>query len=149
VRGADGALRLVRKPADGYSADEWLKRDGDGRDVVNAIAARKDGVSCDGYGCIAKGRDGTTIVVVSRVDALAEDCANAAIVVSAVPVGRDCTQPKLVIDKFDISRAGGYAVWLGDTTHVETVEGGRGVRPWSQTARKRSQYRRMRPTSLP
>ena len=33
VRGSDGLLRLVRPAGDDYSAGEWLKRDGDGRDV--------------------------------------------------------------------------------------------------------------------
>ena len=39
--------------------------------------------------------------------------------------------PQLVIDRIDITRAGGYAVWFGDKLRVETVEGRRGVRPWS------------------
>ncbi len=152
VRGADGALRLVRKASDEYSASEWLKRDGDARDAGDAIATHKDGVSCDAYSCIAKGRDGTTIAAVQRVDALEEDCANATIVLSAVPSGRNCTQPKLVIDKFDVARAGGYAIWLGNEMRVETVEGERGLRPWSRqprTPRQYSQYRRIKPTSLP
>jgi competence protein ComEC len=152
VRGKDGVLRLMRKASDGYSADQWLKRDGDGRDADAAVATRKDGVSCDGYGCIAKGRDGTVIAATSRIDALEEDCAAATIVVSALPAGRDCIQPKLVIDKFTIARAGGYAVWLGNTLRVETVEGERGQRPWSlqpRAPRTPNQYRRIRPTNLP
>lgn len=152
VRGHDGVLRLIRKASDDYSADQWLKRDGDGRDSGAAIATRKDGVSCDGYGCIAEGRDGTVIASARRIDALEEDCVSATILVSAIPAGRNCTQPKLVIDKFDIARAGGYAVWLGKDMHVETVEGERGQRPWSlqpHTPHKRSQYRRIKPTSLP
>jgi competence protein ComEC len=152
VRGSDGVLRLVRAANDDYSADEWLKRDGDGRDSDAAVATRKDGVNCDGYGCIAKGRDGTLIAAVARIDALAEDCANATIVISAVPANRHCTGPKLVIDNFDVARAGGYAVWLGLKMRVETVEGERGKRPWSlkpQPPRDHSQYRRMRPTSFP
>jgi competence protein ComEC len=152
VRGSDGVLRLMRKASDGYSANEWLKRDGDGRSSDAAIATRKDGVSCDGYGCIAKGKDGAVIAAVRRVDALEEDCANATIVVSAVPAPRSCSHPKLVIDKFDIARAGGYAIWLSDEMRVETVESERGSRPWSRqprSPRNQSQYRRMRPTSLP
>ena len=152
VRGQDTVLRLVRAAKDDYSADEWLKRDGDGRDSDAAVATRKDGVSCDGYGCIAKSRDGTRIATVSRIDALAEDCANAAIVISVVPASRHCTGPKLVIDKFDIARTGGYAVWLDPDMRIKTVEGERGQRPWSlkpRAPRNRSQYRRMRPTSLP
>jgi len=71
------------------------------------------------------------IAAPSRIDALAEDCANARIVVSAVPARRFCKGPKLVIDRIDIARAGGYAVWLGEPLRVETVEAERGRRPWS------------------
>jgi competence protein ComEC len=151
VRGTDGALRLVRAADDEYSADQWLKRDGDARTSDDAIATAANGAHCDGYGCVAKGRDGTLIAAPIRIDALAEDCATAAIVVSAVPA-RNCTGPKLVIDKLAIARAGGYAVWLGPTLKIETVEGERGQRPWSQqpqSRRPRAQYRRIRPTSLP
>src|SRR6185312_4487905 len=141
VRGSDGVLRLVRPARDDYSADAWLKRDGDVHDADEAVAAPANGVRCDGYGCIAHAPDGTLVAAVSRIDALAEDCANAAIVVSSVPAGRACRGPKLVIDRFDVAREGGYAVYLPELS-VLTVEGERGTRPWSQ-------YRRMRPTSLP
>ncbi len=151
VRGTDGILRLVRAARDDYSADEWLKRDGDGRDSDAAVATPANGVRCDGYGCVARGRDGTLIAATARIDALAEDCAAASIVISAVPAGRHCIGPRLVIDKFDVARAGGYAVWLGPPLRIETVEGERGRRPWSQQPPSRAddQYRRIRPTSLP
>ncbi len=149
VRGSDGVLRLVRKARDDYSADEWLKRDGDAHDADDAVAAPKDGVRCDAYGCIAHAPDGTVVAAVSRIDALDEDCANAAIVVSSVPAARACGGPKLVIDRFDVARNGGYAVTLPDFA-VRTVESERGERPWAaaQTS-PRSQYRRIKPTSLP
>jgi competence protein ComEC len=135
VRGNDGVLRLVRKASDDYSADEWLKRDGDGRGSGDAIATPKDGVRCDGYGCIARGREGAVIAAVQRIDALEEDCANATIVLSAAPASRDCNRPKLVINKFDVARNGGYAIWLGKEMRVETVEGEPGQRPWSRQPR--------------
>lgn len=131
VRGSDGLLRFVRPARDDYSAGEWLKRDGDERDSDAAVATPNDGVRCDAYGCIAKARDGTLIAVPARIDALAEDCAEARIVVSAEPARRFCNGPQLVIDRIDIARAGGYAVWLGEPLRVETVEGERGRRPWS------------------
>jgi competence protein ComEC len=149
VRGKDGALRLVRPAADDYSADEWLKRDGDGRDSGRAVATRADGVRCDAYGCIAAGRDGTRIAIASRIEALEEDCARAAVVISAAPADRHCIGPRLVVDKFDVAREGGYAIWLGQPLRVETVEGERGRRPWSAPQPHKPQYRRMRPTSLP
>jgi competence protein ComEC len=131
VRGPDGVLRLVRKASDAYSADEWLKRDGDARLSADAVATAADGVRCDAYGCIATMKDGTRIAATARVDALEEDCAGAAIVVSAVPAERNCFGPRLVIDRFDVAREGGYAVWLGAAMRVETVEGERGRRPWA------------------
>ncbi|HEX4861048.1 MAG TPA: hypothetical protein VFV07_07405, partial [Rhizomicrobium sp.] len=45
--------------------------------------------------------------------------------------GRHCNAPRMVIDRFDVAREGGYAVWLGAALRVETVEGERGRRPWA------------------
>lgn len=130
LRGKDGALHLLRPATDEYSATEWLKRDGDARLADDAVATEKDGVRCDAFGCIAHTRDGETIAAVSREDALAEDCARADIVVSAIPTRHRCIGPKLVIDRFDVARNGAYAVWFGKTLRVETVEAVRGRRPW-------------------
>jgi competence protein ComEC len=150
VRAPDGALRLFRPAKDNYSASEWLKRDGDERDADDAVATPADGVHCDPLGCIAKTTSGLAIADIARIDALAEDCASAAIVVSAVPTRRKCTGPQLVIDRFDVARNNGYAVWLGPPLRVETVEQDRGTRPWSaQPKPRRPQYRRISPTSLP
>jgi len=131
VRGGDGLLRFVRPPRDDYSAGEWLKRDGDERLWKAAVATADDGVRCDSLGCLARARGGTLVAVDERAEALAEDCANAAIVVSMVPARRLCVGPKLVIDGIGAARVGGYAVWLGDNIRIQTVEGERGLRPWS------------------
>jgi competence protein ComEC len=144
VRTGDGLLHLIRKPRDKFSAAEWLKRDGDERDPLQAVASPADGVRCDAYGCIAVLRDGSLLAAAARIEALEEDCTRAAVVVSAVPASRHCAGPKLVVDRFDVARAGGYAIRLGVSPAVQTVEGERGRRPWSQ-----AQYRRIRPTSLP
>jgi competence protein ComEC len=137
VRGNDGLLRFVRPARDDYSAGEWLKRDGDERESDAAVATPAQGVRCDAYGCIAKARGGTLVAVPSRIDALAEDCARAAIVVSAVPARQFCKGPALVIDRVDVARNGPYAVWLGPPMRVETVEGERGSRPWSAPPSRR------------
>jgi competence protein ComEC len=131
IRAADNRLYLVRRPADEYSAAEWLKRDGDGRTSLQAEANIAQGVRCDAYGCIAQMRGNTPVAITLRRDALAEDCAVAGIVVSALPARRQCRGPKLIIDRFDVSRNGAYAVWLGEKMRVETVQENRGVRPWS------------------
>jgi competence protein ComEC len=146
LRAPDGALKLLRPSKDKYSAAEWLKRDGNEREAEDAIATPADGVRCDAYGCIARTASGMVIADVSRIDALAEDCASAAIVVSAVPARNGCKGPALVVDRFDVARNNGYAIWLGPPLRVETVEQYRGTRPWSAQP---TQYRRISPTSLP
>jgi competence protein ComEC len=147
IRAADGHLRLLRPPADKYSAEEWLKRDGDSRTVQQSLATRADGVLCDSYGCIAH-TNGITIAAASKPDALQEDCATAQIVVSAVPTRGRCTGPLLLVDRFDVARNGAYAVWLSGGIAVDTAQAERGARPWSMPPARR-QYRRIRPTSLP
>jgi competence protein ComEC len=131
----DGKLALVRPATDDFAATNWLRRDGDSRLPEDAIGTPAQGVRCDAYGCIAKARGGTLIAVPSRVDALDEDCARAAIVVSAVPARRFCDGPALVIDRIDVARNGPYAIWLGPPLRIETVEGERGHRPWSAPIR--------------
>ncbi|HWD26127.1 MAG TPA: ComEC/Rec2 family competence protein [Rhizomicrobium sp.] len=148
IRAPDGTLKLFRAAKDTYSADEWLKRDGDVRQAGDAVATPADGVRCDALGCIAHTASGLTIADIARVDALTEDCASAAIVVSAVPTRHRCTGPRLTIDSFDVAHAGGYAVWLMPQLKTETVEEARGQRPWSMPP-PRPQYRRINPTSLP
>ncbi len=131
LRTSDGALKLFRPAKDKYSAAEWLKRDGDARTLDDAVAGRADGVSCDAYGCIAR-KAGFVIADVARIDALAEDCATATIVILATPSPQKCVGPKLVID--DATKAGGYAVWLGAPLRVETVAHDRGAPPVEQAA---------------
>ncbi|HEY5337356.1 MAG TPA: ComEC/Rec2 family competence protein [Rhizomicrobium sp.] len=138
MRGADGALRLFRKPADKYSASEWLKRDGDDRDVATIVATPKDGVRCDADGCVAHAKNGMLIASALRPTALAEDCAAAGIVISASPTRGLCTGPKLVIDRFDVARNGAYAIWLNSDPRIETVRDVRGERPWNLTPRHHS-----------
>ena len=138
IRGDDGALRLLRKPADKYSAEEWLKRDGDDRDIATIIATPNDGVRCDAEGCVARRKDGQVIASALRPTALAEDCTTANIVISASPTRGLCNGPKIVIDRFDVARNGAYAIWLNGTApQIETVRDVRGERPWSPQPRHR------------
>jgi competence protein ComEC len=151
LRNSDGHLRFLRKPSDKYSAEEWLKRDGDDTDAAHAIGAQ--GISCDSLACAGRAGNGIRIASVSKAAALEEDCAANQIVISAVPTRRRCVGPALVIDRFDISRNGAYAIWLNNGIRLATAQEERGVRPWSVTAarehRRKYQYRRMSPTSLP
>lgn len=141
VRLDDGKLALVRRVTDDYAAQNWLRRAGDARSADEAIGGPD--VKCDAYGCLAR-LHGVRIAVDDRAEALSEDCANATVVISTVAARGLCKGPKLIIDRIDVARKGGHAVWLGEKLRVETVEGERGRRPWSAP-----QYRRIKPTSLP
>ena len=139
VRGDDGALRLLSKPSDKYSAEEWLKRDGDEPDFAAAIAEPGQGVRCDSEGCVARAAGGVLLASSLRPSALAQDCQRASIVVSASPTRGSCAGPKLVIDRFDVARNGAYAIQLGSIWHIETVREARGDRPWNPEPRQRTQ----------
>jgi competence protein ComEC len=131
IRGGDGLLYLMGRPHDGYSANEWLKRDGDDRTADDAVASSEQGVHCDAYGCRAHIGGGSSIATVWRAEALEEDCVHSDIVVATVTVENLCTRPKLVLDERRIDQAGGYAVWLAPF-EIKTVQGERGERPWSR-----------------
>ncbi len=130
VRRPDGALSLIGRARDGYSANEWLKRDGDERVADEAIASLEEGVRCDSDGCRALVRPGVTIAKVMRAEALDDDCASANIVVSAVAIDRPCIGPELVLDLRRITDAGGYAVWFSPLA-IRSVQEERGDRPWT------------------
>lgn len=128
VRGADGKLTILGAHPDEYTAEQWMFRDGDRRD----LAAAQAGAQCDEYGCVAKARDGRLVAFSMRAAALVEDCGRAGIVISAVPIRRTCKGPDLVLDRFDALRNGASAVTLGKEIRIETVAAERGKRPWSR-----------------
>lgn len=121
-----GRLALTRKPTDKYAAASWLRRAGDERLPEDAIGGQ--GLRCDALGCIARIK-GMVIAVDARAEALAEDCANADVVIAATRAEPFCKGP-LVIDRRDAIRNGAHAIWL-DTMRVATVEQARGLRPWT------------------
>jgi competence protein ComEC len=137
VRGADGALRIVGK-ADDYSAEQWLRRDGDMRAPKDAEGGR-----CDEAGCIVEGAQKRVVALSLRPGALADDCARADIVISAVPVRQPCARAKATVDRIDVARGGAIALWFDESGRRETVTEVRGTRPWS------AQYRRRSPTRQP
>jgi hypothetical protein len=57
-----------------------------------------------------------------------------------VPVRQPCPARQGVIDRFDLWRDGGAAVWLGRAgrIRIETVNGVRGTRPWVIRPKARS-----------
>ena len=130
IRGADGLLHFVRKPKDRFVAREWLRRDGDGRDVMDAVGGPS--IKCDGVGCVVKNR--VLVAVSQKPEALAEDCAVAKIVVSAA-VAPACKGPAVVIDHDAAVTGEGWRVNLSPEPSAQSVRGDRGMRPWVAASR--------------
>lgn len=123
LRADDGRLYFLGTPADRYAARDWLRRDGD----VRAVSAVPGLGRCDGFGCVVIMQAGL-LALSLRPEGLVEDCARAAILISAAPVV--CKGPKLVIDGARAGQDQGTAIWLTPEPKVQTVRGWRGERPW-------------------
>jgi competence protein ComEC len=130
IRGPDGRLHFVRKPLDKYAARDWLRRDGDGRDLSNAVgdeAVGIPGLECDGLGCVVT--DKMLIAMSLRPEALEEDCARARIVISAAQAS-NCKGPAVVIDQKAAEEGEGWRVTLSAQPSAVSVRTIRGERPW-------------------
>jgi len=124
LRADDGRLYFLGDPVDRYAARDWLRRDGDARDVRAALGLGR----CDGLGCLVQTQAGL-LVLSRRAEGLTEDCARATILVSSASA--PCKGPKLVIDGARAAHTQGAAIWL-TPLRIQTVRGWRGERPWSQ-----------------
>jgi competence protein ComEC len=124
VRGNDGLLHFLRPPKDKFVAREWLKRDGDGRDIADAVGM--PGLRCDGLGCVVNRPP--VIAAGLRPEALAEDCARASVVISAAT--GNCKGPGVVIDQKAAADGQGWRITLSSLPTVISVRAWRGNRPW-------------------
>ncbi len=133
VRGEDGRLWISTRQRGRFVSDVWLRRDGQAEAPTWPAAgegAAAAGLRCDTLGCIQR-REGRTVAFVRDPRALEEDCGRADLVVSAVPAWNLCPGPEAVVDRFDLWRGGGHAIWLEpEGVRVESVAEARGARPW-------------------
>ncbi len=86
ICGADGRLAVLYNARDTFAIKEWLAANEDTRTVKDA--SLHDGVQCDAAGCIGRLGDGRLVSFALSIEAFAEDCARAAVVVSARGAGR-------------------------------------------------------------
>ncbi len=133
VRGPDGRLAVSSRRAGGLVAESWLRRAGQTSWSEWPRAGETLGwLACDAAACIYR-TAGWTVAIVRDPAALAEECANADVLIALGEAATNCRQPRLVIDRRDLARRGAHAVWLGDDgARVETVAESRGSRPWTR-----------------
>jgi competence protein ComEC len=127
IRGDDGLLHFLRKPKDSFAAREWLRRDGDAREIGDAVGM--PGLNCDGVGCVVK--RGVTIAAGLRPEALAEDCSRAVVVINAS--SGTCKGPAVMLDQNAAVKGQGWRVNLSPTPTAQSVRAWRGERPWLAT----------------
>jgi competence protein ComEC len=126
VRGEDGRLYFLRKPKDTFAARDWLRRDGDARDIQQAVGL--PGLTCDGLGCVVKKK--FLIAASLRPEALMEDCARAQVMVSAA-AAIGCQGPAVVIDQKTATAGEGWRIAFSSPPSATSVRDYRGNRPWT------------------
>ena len=132
IRGHDGKLAILHNSRDTFAIKEWLMADGDGRDPKDT--SLHDGVRCDAIGCIGRLADGRLVSFVLSVEAFAEDCARAAVVVSARAAPGDCAAT--LIDRNAWRANGAIALrWTGDRFALSAARPPGYERPWAQGGR--------------
>jgi competence protein ComEC len=132
IRGSDGRLTALHSNRDSFAIKEWLAADGDVRTVKDA--SLHDGVLCDAAGCAAKFKDGRLATVALSIEAFAEDCARATVVVSAREAPGDCAA--ILIDR-KVWRANGALAlrWMGDHFEQSNARPPGHERPWARAPR--------------
>ncbi|MEX0808091.1 MAG: ComEC/Rec2 family competence protein [Dongiaceae bacterium] len=136
VAGENGEYVFSQERANRFEADIWMHRAGqEERQAWPQEGYGADGrLLCDTLGCLYRAE--TNVVAIAwQAGALAEDCAIADLVISLDPARDLCrsgaTGKPIVIDRFDLWRNGGYAVWLeADGIRTLSVAETRGIRPW-------------------
>jgi competence protein ComEC len=96
----------MRTAKDTFMVREWLAADADGR--LPADPALAEGVSCDDAGCVVEMAGGGIVALAQRPEALEDDCARAAVVVTPWQAPTDCGAE--VIDSERLRREGALAL---------------------------------------
>jgi len=131
VRGKDGRLRLMRTAKDTFLSREWLAADADARTAADPSLA--EGVSCDEAGCVVQALNGATIALTLKPEGFADDCVQAAMIVTLKQPPANCTA--MVLDHDLLKRQGALALYRKGDGYVVTAIRPRGIdRPWSPAA---------------
>ncbi|WP_037256294.1 ComEC/Rec2 family competence protein [Rhodovibrio salinarum] len=133
VRAASGELWVSTQRRERFSRDVWMRRLGTQRVQTWPPwgQAESADLTCDPLACLFR-KNSLTAALVRDGRALAEDCRMADVLVAVVPVARiKCARPSILVDRFDLWRAGTHAIYLArDGPRVDTVRAHRGTRPW-------------------
>jgi competence protein ComEC len=128
-RGTDGRLAILRSGRDTFAVKEWLAADADARAPKDSSLA--NGVRCDAIGCIGTLNDGRLISMVLGIEAFAEDCARAAVVITARAIPASACAA-IVVDRQTSGELGAVALHkAGDHFQLALARPPGSERPWT------------------
>jgi len=128
IRGSGGRLTLVGRPSD-FVAEQWLRADGDARQVDDASLRTE--ARCDSLGCVVVAGGGRRIAFVQDHAAFDEDCRRASVIVTRLSPPPSCRAP-LLLGGEALKERGALTLRFGlETVEVVSVRKGREVLPWS------------------
>jgi competence protein ComEC len=128
VRGADGRLAVARSGSNSFAIRDWLAADGDPRGATDPTLAET--VRCDPIGCVLHLPNGRPVTLALAIEALEEDCATAAVVVSPREAQAACSA--LLIDRRFWRQTGATALFAsGDGFRMVTARPDGSSRPWA------------------
>jgi competence protein ComEC len=128
VRGKDARLHVMRTAKDAFLLKEWLAADADARAPAEPSLA--DGVSCDDAGCVTQLAGGGFVALALKPDALSDDCARAALVVTTRQAPTACASA--VMSGQHLRGQGATALWRISSGFVADAVRPKGSdRPWS------------------
>ncbi len=130
IRGPDGKLGILGKKANSFTAEQWLRADGDGRSAAKHAQSLMVG-ACDAQGCVTKMQDGRMIALVYDRAAFPEDCKRAAIIITT-EFAPDYCGASIVIDRRNLEATGAIAIKIDhDQFQIATARTRTENRPWS------------------
>jgi competence protein ComEC len=121
----------MKTAKDAFLVKEWLAADADDRDAHDTSLV--EGVSCDDEGCVAQLASGRFIALSLQPDGLADDCARAALIVTASPAPSACGATAIELKRL---RAQGATAlrWTPRGLIVDAAKPRGTNRPWSSGA---------------
>jgi len=132
LRLADGKLALIGERPNPFQAEQWLRADGDSRDVHKL---GKEGSVCDKLGCTARLADGSVVALVSSYAAFEDDCLRADLVITRLAAPASCVAP-LIIDRRRLGATGAVTLrFAGDGFAMTASRSVDEDRPWSKPPR--------------
>lgn len=149
IRGKGGQLAIVGRPSD-FVAEQWLRADGDARNVDD-VSLRQE-AKCDAAGCVVAAADGRWVAFVQDFSAFEEDCRRATVIVTRLEAPPTC-RSLFILAGEDLNERGATTIRFSpEAVELRSVRKGREIRPWSdgerlqaKTATARERPRRAQP----